>query len=101
MKHLIRHIALALMISIATGCYEEFTAEEIIGEGKANVSATLDFKPMSSALARTRTAGDALKEIASLHVLLYDHDTKRLIDPCKWEIEEYTVSDENRTDEDA
>lgn len=98
MKHFVRHIILFLMIATVTGCYDEFMKEEIIGEGKASISATLDFKPMSSALSRTRAAGDALKDICSLHVLLYDKD-KNLKN--KWKIEGYSVSDENRTDNDA
>lgn len=98
MKHFVRHIILFLMIATVTSCYDEFMKEEIIGEGKASISATLDFKPMSSALSRTRAAGDALKDISSLHVLLYDKD-KNLIK--NWKIDGYTVSDENRTDKDA
>lgn len=98
MKHFVRHIILFLVIATVTSCYDEFMKEEIIGEGKASISATLDFKPMSSALSRTRAAGDALKDINSLHVLLYDKD-KNLIK--NWKIEGYTVSDENRNDSDA
>lgn len=98
MKHFVRHIILFLMIVTVTSCYDEFMKEEIIGEGKASISATLDFKPMSSALSRTRAAGDALKDISSLHVLLYDKD-KNLIK--NWKIDGYTVSDENRNDSDA
>lgn len=99
MKHFVRHTVLFLMISTVTGCYDEFMKEETIGEGKASISATLDFKPMSSALSRTRAAGDALKGINSLHILLYDHSTKKLIN--SWEIEEYSVSDEKRDDTNA
>lgn len=98
MKHFVRHIILFLMIATVTSCYDEFMKEEIIGEGKASISATLDFKPMSSALSRTRAAGDALKDISSLHVLLYDKD-KNLIK--NWKIDGYTVSDENRSNSDA
>ena len=53
---------------------------------------------MSSALSRTRAAGDALKDISSLHVLLYDKN-KNLIK--NWKIYGYTVSDENRSNSDA
>lgn len=98
MKHFVRHIILFLMIATVTSCYDEFMKQEFIGEGKASISATLDFKPMSSALSRTRAAGDALKDISSLHVLLYNKD-KTLMD--KWKIEGYSESDENRTDKDA
>lgn len=98
MKHFVRHIILFLMIATVTSCYDEFMKEEIIGEGKASISATLDFKPMSSALSRTRAAGDALKDISSLHVLLYNKD-KNLIK--NWTIESYTETDENRGNNDA
>lgn len=98
MKHFVRHIILFLMIATVTSCYDEFMKQEFIGEGKASISATLDFKPMSSALSRTRAAGDTLKDISSLHVLLYNKD-KTLKD--KWKIEGYSESDENRTDKDA
>lgn len=101
MKHFVRYIILLLLILTVTGCHDEFMKKEIIGEGKARVSATLDFKPMSSALTQTRTAGDALKDINSLHVLLYDGNTKEL--KRNWEIakDKYTVFDENRTNADA
>ena len=98
MKHFVRHIILFLMIATVTSCYDEFMKQEFIGAGKASISATLDFKPMSSALSRTRAAGDALKDINSLHVLLYGED-KKLIK--NWKIEEYTVSNEGRNDSDA
>lgn len=98
MKHFVRHIILFLMIATVTSCYDEFMKQEFIGEGKASISATLDFKPMSSALSRTRAAGDALKDISSLHVLLYDKN-KNLIK--NWKIYGYTVSDENRSNSDA
>ena len=99
MKHFVRHIILFLMIVTVTSCQDDFMNGETIGEGEARVSVTLDFKPMSSALTRTRTAGDALKDISSLHVLLYDYETKSLIN--RWKIDGYTVSDENRNDSDA
>lgn len=98
MKHFVRHIILFLMIATVTSCYDEFMKQEFIGEGKASISATLDFKPMSSALSRTRAAGDALKDISSLHVLLYNKD-KNLIK--NWTIESYTETDENRGNSDA
>lgn len=85
------------MILAANSCQDDFMKDETIGEGKAKISATLDFKPMSSAL--TRTVGDALKDISSLHVLLYDYDTKGLIN--SWKIKGYSVSDEKRGDENA
>lgn len=94
-----RYVIAALTILAAAGCRDDFMTEEISGEGKASVSVTLDFKPMSSALSRTRAAGDALKEINSLHVLLYDFDTKEL--KSRWAIGKYDLSEEERGNEDA
>lgn len=98
-KSFLQYIIVSLIIFAVTGCQDDFMKDETIGEGEASISVTLDFKPMSSALTRTRTAGDALKDISSLHVLLYDHDTKSLIK--SWKIEEYSESDENRDDGNA
>ena len=98
MKPFVQHVIVFLMIFAATGCQDDFLKEETFGKGEASVTATLDFKPMSSALTRTRAAGDALKEISSLYVLLYDDkgDIKK-----QWQIKEYSVSDEDRTNADA
>ncbi len=99
MKHFVRHISLFLTLVAFAGCQDELFEPEIIGEGKASISATLDFKPMSSTL--TRSAGDALKGIGSLHVLLYDEQGNLM---KTWEQEnltDYQVSDEFRTDADA
>ncbi|MCD8235289.1 MAG: DUF4906 domain-containing protein [Prevotellaceae bacterium] len=99
MKHFVRHIILFLMIATVTGCYDEFMKDGAIDEGTASISVTLDFKPMSSALTQTRAAGDALKEINSLYVLLYDYSNKKLIN--KWEIKDFVESYEDRNDADA
>ena len=98
MKHFARHIIVFLMIFAATGCQDDFLKEETFGKGEASITATLDFKPMSSALTRTRTAGNALKEINSLYVLLYDEKGNI---KNQWQIEKYTESDEDRTNADA
>ena len=68
MKIFLKYIMVSLVIFAVSGCQDDFMKEETIGEGKANISVTLDFKPMSAALSRSRTDGDALKEINSLHV---------------------------------
>lgn len=98
MKRFIQYIIVTLTALAATGCQDDFMKQEIIGEGKAKISATIDFKPMSAALTRTKTAGDALKDIKSLHVLLYNEKSELI---KKWKIESYKESDENRTDADA
>lgn len=98
-KSFLHYIIASLIIFAVTGCQKDLMEKEIIGEGEASISVTLDFKPMSSALARTRAAGDALKEISSLHILLYNYDTKHLIK--SWKINNYFVSDEDRAVGDA
>lgn len=101
MKHFVRYIIVFLTSLVVAGCHDELMEEEITGDGGTSIYATLDFKPMSSALARTRAAGDALKDITSLHVLVYDYEKQNLIERYTWKIEGYDVSDENRSGEDA
>ncbi len=98
-KSLVQYIFVFLASFLVAGCYDELMDEEIIGHGKASISATLDFRPMSSSLARTRASGDVLNDITSLHVLLYDDDTKALI--RSWKVEQYIVSDAERNNGDA
>lgn len=105
MKRFIQYIIVTLTALAATGCQNDFMKQEIIGEGKAGISATLDFKPMSSALSQTRAAGDALKEIKSLHILLYNEHRELLKswtqNETKQELRNYKVTSKDRTDEDA
>lgn len=101
MKHWIYYTMIAAMALLGTSCRDDFMTDVFIGEGEAEISATLDFKPMSSSLTRTRAAGDALKDISSLYVLLYDADGA-LVD--KWEknqLTSYEESEADRTDADA
>ena len=83
---------------MAAGCYNDFPADNI-GKGKATVSATVDFQPLSSSLTQTRSAGDAIKEIGSLCVLLYDYSTGNLVKSRQ--IARYELSDMDRSDADA
>ena len=73
-KSFVQFFIVFLMGLTIAGCQDVLMTIENIGDGKASVSATLDFRPMSSALDRTRAAGNALKDIYSLHVLLYDYE---------------------------
>lgn len=101
MKRFVRYIIFLLMVVAVAGCHDELMREEVIGEGRTRVSATLDFRPMFPALSHTRSSGKALEDITSLHVLLYDGNTGEL--KSSWELakDKYTVSDEKRTDMDA
>lgn len=95
---------ISLIAFAFTGCQDDFLNEEYIGEGNAVVSATLDFKPMSSALS-SRSAGEALKEIKSLHILMYKENGELLQTWTQSEdqkdLRNYTVTFENRADADA
>lgn len=105
MKRFVKYIFVSLIALAFTGCQDDFPNDEIIGNGNAEVSATLDFIPMSSSLSKSRAAGDALKEIKSLHILLYN-DKKEL--QQSWtqsesqkDLRNYNVTFENREDADA
>ena len=100
-RFILFYILICSIVFATTSCKDDFIADITIGEGNARVSATLDFKPMSSALTRTKAAGNALKDINSLHVLLYDYNTKECIKNWEITVDKYTVSDENRTGSDA
>ena len=105
MKRFVQYIVIALIAFAVTGCQDDFLNEERIGKGNAAVSATLDFTPMSSALSQTRAAGDALKDIKSLHILLYNEDgvlqQSWTQNETRGDLRNYTVTSEDRTDADA
>lgn len=107
MKFFVRYIIVSMLIMVGmTGCQDDYIKRDLSGDGMAEIQAELDFKPMYSALAKTRAAGDTLNDISALHVLLYDYNSKTLIK--SWKLEEstksnagYTVSDEIRNPTDA
>ena len=105
MKRFVQYIVISLIAFAVTGCQNNFLSEERIGKGNAAVSATLDFTPMSSALSQTRAAGGALKEIKSLHILLYNEDGNLRRSWTQNEVQKdlrnYNVTFENRADTDA
>lgn len=95
MKRFLYMLLCSLAIASAS-CDGVFPEDSPIGDGSASVSVTMDFKPMSSAL--TRSDGEALKDINSLHVLLYGENQSLL---KTWKIDNATLSDEKRFDKDA
>ena len=46
----LQYIFIPIFIFAVAGCQDDFMKKETIGEGEASISATVDFKPMSSAL---------------------------------------------------
>lgn len=100
MKRFISYITAFSMLFVLAGCVRELLQDGTdFGKGESKVSLVLDFKPMSVGLERTKAAGDALTDITSLYVLLYDFDSKTL--KTSWKIENYSLSDVNRTDGEA
>lgn len=64
MKHFIFYITICSIIFTGISCQDDFMKNEFaIGKGKAMVSATLDFKPMSAGLMRTKSVGNASREL--------------------------------------
>lgn len=105
MKRFIQYIIISLIVFAFAGCQDDFLKENYIGEGNAVVSATLDFTPMSSSLSQSRAAGDALKDIKSLHILLYKENGELLQswtqNDAQKDLRNYTVTFEKRADADA
>lgn len=100
MRHLIFCVILCSIFFCVTGCVDDlFTDDPDFGDGKCKVTATVDFIPMSANFMQSKSPGNALGEINSLHVLLYDFETKKLLK--SWNISDYTVKDESRSDADA
>ncbi len=71
----------------------------IIPEGECMVTADVAFKPLSSGLnGATRAGGEAIKQIESLCVLLYDENGKLAY---KHSIDDFEADDADRTNADA
>lgn len=92
---------LILVFSVASCVDDWFERPESVGEGKSTVSVTVDFRPMASGFTQsTRAAGDAIKEIETLYVLLYD-ESGSLVENQSRQILDYEITDEKRVDTDA
>lgn len=91
-----------LIILSATACRDDLLEgeDDFIPEGTSRLTAVVNFKPLTPALnGMSRTAGNAVKSIKSLTVLLYDRDGN-LVE--SYPITEYTVEgEEDRNDADA
>lgn len=90
-----------LVLSMASCVDDWFERTESPGEGQSTVSATVDFRPMASGLTQsTRAGGDAIKEIETLYVLLYD-ESGNLVENQSRQILDFEITDEKRVDADA
>ena len=97
MKRLIASVLCAVLLSAAS-CYNDPLAGSI-GSCSAALSATVDFRPMSSGLTQTRTPGDTIGEIGSLHMLLYDYESGELVQSRQ--VDNYVLRDVVRSNADA
>lgn len=101
MKRNILYIFLYILIILPAACRDDLLEGEndFIPEGTSRLTAVVNFKSLTPALnGMSRTAGNAIRDINSLTVLLYDRDSN-LIE--QREITDYTVRDEVRDDADA
>lgn len=71
------YILLCILFLSTSSCKDDLLYGGEAGEGKCVISGTVKFKSFTPALnGSTRTPGDAIKEINSLCVLLYDANTE-------------------------
>ena len=79
-RNFLTYIFLCILFLGSAACQDDllYNGGEI-GEGESLVSATVKFKNLTPALnGNTRTAGDIIKQIYSLHVVLYNEKGKLL-----------------------
>lgn len=74
MKRALFHIFTCVVLALGlTACIDgPDEIDEVIGEGASRLTLGVEFRPMASQL--TRTAGDAIKQIEELHVVVYKED---------------------------
>lgn len=74
MKRALFHIFTFVVLAFGlTSCIDgPDEIDEVIGEGASRLTLGVEFRPMASQL--TRTAGNAIKQIKSLHVVVYKED---------------------------
>lgn len=113
MKRNMIYSLLAVLTFALTACTDDWLNNEggQMPEGETGVTATVEFLPLRPALdVNTRTAGDAIKDINNLCVLLYDTEgnfikSYYLLPEGSTSTEEkdseFTVKNEPRTDADA
>lgn len=74
MKRALFHIFTFVVLAFGlTACIDgPDEIDEVIGEGASRLTLGVEFRPMASQL--TRTAGNAIKQIEKLHVVVYKED---------------------------
>lgn len=91
-----------MSLFVFAACTDDLTDDYgggIIPEGECTITADVEFKPLAAGLnGATRTAGDAIKQIEDLCVLLYDESGKLA---TKHYIADPETTDVDRTDAEA
>ena len=99
MKCKITIYTLLCLLFIGTfSCKDDlYIDDERVGEGECVISGTVKFKPLTPTLnGNSRSAGDAIKAINSLCVLLYNEEGNLV---NKYPVENYTITNIDRKDE--
>ncbi len=97
MKRNIIYSLLCMLFLGVIGCEDDFPyAGGEIGEGESTINADIEFEPLTPALAdKTRTAGNVIKSINSLCILLYDSEGT-LVNKYPLAEGEYSVTEADR-----
>lgn len=81
-------LVLGLLLGLVSCQDERLYDDSVIPEGETLVSATLNFESFTSAL-ESRAAGDAIKAIKTLNILIYDTEGNLLETHTKDELTDY------------
>lgn len=92
---------LLTVIFLAGGCKDDLFYDPEIGEGEGTLTAQVVFSPVLDALDNTRTAGDAIKQIKSLCVFIYDRNNRLVRRVPQSELLGLTFSDNDKMPADA
>lgn len=86
-----------LAAAVTAGCHDEYLPNDEIGEGEADVSCDVRFEPLASALS-SRAPGDAIKNINTLTVMIYDVKGKFIRSYTQDQLTDYTVNQNGNQD---
>ncbi len=107
-NHILSYLFFGLLAAGIAACTHDLTDDGygIITPGESTVTAEVEFKPMRSGLNGTRTAGDAIRVIKDLSVLLYDSEGNLVENGYHLlsegpDMGQYEITEENRTASDT
>ena len=86
-----------LVLIFLSACRDDYLPYEQTGEGESTLSCDVRFEPLAGALA-TRAPGDAIKNIKTLTVLVYDLKGKLVKSYGKGDLLEWQLDEKGNTD---